>query len=409
MRTFFIFSALFLAGTALFAQSAASDFETKANDDGSVTITKYAGWDTEVIIPAKIGGKPVTVIGSEAFKGADLTKVTIPAGIISIESSAFANNKLTGVVIPEGVMDIEGYAFRGNPLESVTLPGSITYLSNKYEPFVSEPPATFILGANIGISSGSGTSALGYAVFYNYIANGRKAGTYTQDMLCEEVGNDWDSGEEIEYNYVKTQYGVVLEKYHGRANRVKVPETMDGMAVKALAGGIGKGGLYSNPLLNLMIPEGITCIGDAVFSGNSLTSVTIPASVTYIGSAAFSSNQLTSVTIPANVTYIGGEAFKSNQLTSVTIPNGVTIIGYDAFAGNKLTSVTIPASVTHLGRDAFDGVETIVIGANVAIKNVKSAQYDSFETFYYKNGRKAGRYTRVRKGYFNLEWSYSAK
>jgi hypothetical protein len=67
MRKFFIFGVLFLTGAALFAQSAESDFETRTNEDGSVTITKYVGWDSVVKIPAVIGGKPVTAIGEEAF------------------------------------------------------------------------------------------------------------------------------------------------------------------------------------------------------------------------------------------------------------------------------------------------------------------------------------------------------
>ena len=51
-----------LSTAAAFAQSKESDFETKANADGSVTITKYAGWDSNVVIPASIGGKAVTAI-----------------------------------------------------------------------------------------------------------------------------------------------------------------------------------------------------------------------------------------------------------------------------------------------------------------------------------------------------------
>jgi hypothetical protein len=92
-------------------------------------------------------------------------------------------------------------------------------------------------------------------------------------------------------------------------------------------------------------------------------------------------------------------------LMSVIIPNSVIYIGNKAFDSNKkLANVSIPPSVTYLGRGAFDYADTIVIGANVAM-NVKD---NYFGEFYYKNGRKAGRYTRTWKN-FRAEWSYSAK
>ena len=109
---------------------------------------------------------------------------------------------------------------------------------------------------------------------------------------------------------------------------VKIPETIDGVAV--------------------------TSIGSSAFKNNSLTSVTIPDSVAYIGTYAFESNNLTSVTIPNSVASIADYAFYNNSLTSVTIPDSVTIIRTSAFANNSLTSVTIPNSVTSIGKYAFN-------------------------------------------------------
>lgn len=71
--------------------------------------------------------------------------------------------------------------------------------------------------------------------------------------------------------------------------------------------------LYINgqEVTNVVIPNGVTSIGDYVFNGGSnLTSITIPNSVTSIGSYAFSG---------------------CSKLASVTIPNGVTSIDYYAF------------------------------------------------------------------------------
>jgi hypothetical protein len=66
-----------------------ADFQTAANADGGVTITKYTGWDADITIPAAIGGKTVTAIGKEAFKNCDLTGVVIPDSVKTIGRSAF--------------------------------------------------------------------------------------------------------------------------------------------------------------------------------------------------------------------------------------------------------------------------------------------------------------------------------
>ena len=131
---------------------------------------------------------------------------------------------------------------------------------------------------------------------------------------------------------------------------------------------------------DLVIPQGVTSIGNCAFSECSgLKSVEIPSSVTNIGYSAFSRCRgLTSVEIPESVTVIGSGAFYGcsglislkipsgvtsiedimfygcNELTTVTIPDGVTSIGDKAFYNcTSLTSATIPNSVTNIGESAF--------------------------------------------------------
>lgn len=60
-----ITTALLVSGLCAAALPALNeaDFQTKANSDGSVTITKYTGWDKDIVIPEKIGGQTVTAIG----------------------------------------------------------------------------------------------------------------------------------------------------------------------------------------------------------------------------------------------------------------------------------------------------------------------------------------------------------
>ena len=137
------------------------------------------------------------------------------------------------------------------------------------------------------------------------------------------------------------------------------------------------GHLYSDSnteIKNLVIPDGVTSIGDDVFHGcNSLTSVTIPSSVTSIGSSAFyGCNCLTSVEIPNSVMSIGNSAFTyCRSLTSVTIGNSVTSIGANAFYDcSGFSSLEIPNSVTSIGNNAFyncSGLITVIIEGSESI------------------------------------------
>ncbi|MDR0557090.1 MAG: leucine-rich repeat domain-containing protein [Treponema sp.] len=227
---------------------------------------------------------------------------------------------------------------------------------------------------------------LGANIFYNYIANDRKAGAYTSNMKAERKTAD-------DFVYIETQYGLVITGYNQNAKAdLRIPEQINGAAVKAIYGSVEnrwlnpwlEGGAFQEKgITRLLILDGVTSIGDGAFSDNQLTSVVIPDSVTSIGTAAFSGNQLTSIVIPDGVIYIGAGAFDSNQLTSVVIPDSVTSIGYLAFDGNQLTSVTLGADI-EVGSSAFGD--------------------SGFVDFYAGNDRKAGKYTSS-----NGKWSFTAR
>lgn len=78
---------------------------------------------TELNIPEKIDGLPVTVIGDYAFNSETLTSVTIPKTVTTIKEFAFYGCKgLKSVTLPDSVTSIGYVAFaRCENLESVSL------------------------------------------------------------------------------------------------------------------------------------------------------------------------------------------------------------------------------------------------------------------------------------------------
>jgi hypothetical protein len=197
-------------------------------------------------------------------------------------------------------------------------------------------------------------------------------------------------------------------------------------------------------LTGIIIPNGVTIIGDSAFSGcTNLADIAIPDSVTDIGTGVFTgtawlNNQPNGLvyagkvaltykgTMPANTSIalkndtkgIAVRAFANSvNLVGITIPNTVTTIRYSAFAGctnlpsitlpanagftiideftfngcTALTSVTIPNSVTAIGNFAFNNCSSLInVKFNGVIPSTGFSENTSFlgdlrDKFYASN------------------------
>lgn len=134
-----IFSTFGGLGQVVHAAEADYVWEENVDGDGkplgTVRITNYIGTDTDLDIPAQLGGMDVTVIaygerGSFINKG--LTNVKIPEGVKEIGQWAFGSNELTSIELPESLEIIGRNAFTGNNLTEVTIPQSVTKITGSF-------------------------------------------------------------------------------------------------------------------------------------------------------------------------------------------------------------------------------------------------------------------------------------
>ena len=293
---------------------------------------------TDIVIP-----EGITSIGNYTFAGVkDLTSVIIPTGVTSIGDYAFTGcSGLTSVVIPEGVISIGSSAFSVcSSLTSVTIPDSVTSIGNY---------AFSGCSGLISVVIPEGVISIGERTF----AGCSGLTSITIPNSATSIGNYAFEGCSIQrVDYLGTVASWCTIRF--------------GFRGQPLASNYNGGQLYIGGQLitDIVLPEGITSIGNYTFAGvKNLTSVIIPTGVTSIGDYAFTGcSGLTGVAIPDGVTSIGGSAFFGcSGLTSVNIPAGVTSIEAYTFSGcSGLTNVNIPDGVTSIGGFAFSGCSGLV-------------------------------------------------
>ena len=66
-----------------------SNFEYEILENGTIKINDFTGTEKDVVIPEKINGKEVTIIGGNAFKDKEFSRIVFPNSIKNIEDKAF--------------------------------------------------------------------------------------------------------------------------------------------------------------------------------------------------------------------------------------------------------------------------------------------------------------------------------
>ena len=107
-------------------------------------------------------------------------------------------------------------------------------------------------------------------------------------------------------------------------------------------------------LEEIIVPEGITEIGDRAFQNGWMTAVRLPEGLTTIGDEAFRRCYvLEKVHFPKGLRSIGKKAFLDCSLREICLPEGMESIGTDAFRGVQLEKATFSPGLRSIGVGAF--------------------------------------------------------
>ena len=135
----------------------------------------------------------------------------------------------------------------------------------------------------------------------------------------------------------------------------------------------------------LVVPEGITNIGNYAFSYNSnVKEVVLPSTMTSLG-RGFDSSTVEKVILNEGLETIDSRAFRSTSaLEEVVISSTVKTIADNAFQKSAIKQITIPATVETVGETAFGAskIETVIFEGNTSIQGYAFRGCSELRTVY---------------------------
>ena len=193
--------------------------------------------------------------------------------------------------------------------------------------------------------------------------------SFAEDVICEQVEEAVAEAEVFDLGDDNTEEAwpeeapapIADEVQEVKASTASDFEIKDGVLVK-----------YTGVDNNVVIPRGVTEIGDFIFSSDkNVESVTIPDTVTRIGDYAFSECEaLKDINLPDSISQIGRSAFSwCYSLKEIKLPQSISSLEEYVFCGcDSLTEVTIPTEVSSINDGAFsfcDNLKIVVIQSGV--------------------------------------------
>ena|GEM_PF-1067407 len=293
--------------------------------------------DGKIEVPAKVGGKAVTVVRTNAFDDSDptelifpdsvetmgrisnqgqrrLTKVTLPKNLRFIPENMFSyDSALETVVLPEKLESIGSFAFSSTAIKEIEIPASVTVID----------PAAFSNCAKLDKLTVSKDNKV-YTAKDNVL--------YTADMkkLIAFTGQS------------RTEF--------------TIPDGVEEIGAYAFVGSYDPGlGLgfddEGKGLTKITFAKSVKKIGDFAFQDCiGFSELTLPDALEYIGTSAFGAGfghkanvELAELKIGANVKRVRGYAFTGYKVKKLVVDSKNSYFKTD---GKKLTSIDGSTEIT---------------------------------------------------------------
>lgn len=291
----------------------------------TVTITKYTGKESTVILPSTISNWPVTKIGEDALKdNTTITSVTIPASVTEIGSNAFA-----------GCTNLTSVNYEGD-------------------------------WSNLTIQSGSpavedaAKDAANEQLFdFEFILN--NTAVIVTNYKCKGAAADVTIPSRYQGKPVTAINNAAFP--NSAVTSVTIPDSITSIPDAAF--------VNCSQLTNISIPNSVTYIGFSAFDGcASLKSITLPSSLRTIGNSAFAGcpSSMT-VTYPGSKTQWDAITKGSNndvlennlicaKLEATFTADGTTLAPAQTIdRGGKFTKPAAPSKENHTFAGWYNGDE----------------------------------------------------
>lgn len=320
----------------------------------SGTNIKLTGMKTTPVkwlhLPEKIASYTVTTVGNSLFKAKDLSLVTMPSTITSIEAEAFAESKVREIKAGASTLTLGAKAFsKATNLEKINSYVKLTGIDTFEECYsltdvvlstsnTSIPRGSFYLCTNLeSITIPTAVTTIGDYAFTNTRINNLTIPNNVTSIGQAAFANSFN---------------------------------LDNLTLSTKLQTIAEGGFASCAnMQSLSIPATVTSIGkDAFRTCTGLKAITVASGNTYYDSRENCNSLIDSTTntliigtnntkvVPSTVKTIGEMAFAFNHLLyEIKISEGVTTIKPNAFYNAYYLQQTIlPETLTTIGTGAFN-------------------------------------------------------
>lgn len=317
----------------------------------------------KIVIPDKIEGKPVTVIGDEAFRNEDVLlrelEITLPDTIEKIGASAFKACNLVNFRMPAELRVIGDKAFFNCRLGDVSFPDKLESIGERAFYYAT-------LGEELTFPS-------------SLVTIGESA--FAENMTFKTVtipGSVQNMGRDVFRNAIMLRKAVFEEGVKS------VPDGTFDLNGCFVPLDLLNDENFTIGLKEVVLPDGLTEIGERAFRDAAFTEIDIPDSVRFIGGDAFygcycleriaipegveeigygtfaTCHKLAEVSLPSTLKKLGDCSFHTCwELEDISLPDGLEEIGGLALARTALKTVDVPASVKRLSEGAFNGCESL--------------------------------------------------